>query len=258
MRICICSDQSQIARVGANQFSEVMKENSKAVLGLATGSTPLPIYQELISRYKAGEISFAGAQAFCLDEYLGLPAGHPESYSSFIRREFTAQVDFDDTTVHLPAGQSPEGTFVAEEYDSQIAAAGGVDLQILGVGANGHIGFNEPGGSLDSKTHVGILAQKTREDNARFFDGDISQVPDKCVTQGLGTILKARKVLLVATGKQKAEAVAALVEGAVTSMWPASVLQAHNDALILVDEDAASLLKNKDRYTNSLVSPDDL
>lgn len=258
MRICICSDQSEIARVGANQFTQLLTEKPEAVLGLATGSTPLPIYQEIIRRFQNGQVSFAKAQAFCLDEYLGLPAGHPESYSSFIRREFTAQVDFDDTTVHLPAGQESEGTFVAEEYDNQIAAAGGIDLQILGVGANGHIGFNEPGGSLASKTHVGILAQKTREDNARFFDGDLSQVPSECVTQGLGTIMKARKVLLVATGTQKAEAVAALVEGAVTAMWPASVLQAHNDALILVDEEAASLLKNKERYSNSIVSAQSL
>lgn len=251
MQVAVLPSQEQIANVGARRFIGILGRNPQAVIGLATGSSPLGIYQALIRAYRAGEVSFRQAQAFCLDEYVGLPADHPEAYQNFIRREFTDQVDFDPQAVHAPAGDSSDPVAAAREYDAQIGAAGPVALQILGIGSDGHIGFNEPGGALTSRTHLGFLTEQTRSDNARFFAGDINQVPVACLTQGLGTIMEAEELLLVATGAGKAQAVRELVEGPVSARWPATVIQAHPRAVILLDEEAASLLSDKDHYRNA-------
>ncbi len=248
MNIVVLSSTDEIAKAGADLYTDLLNAKPDAVIGLATGSSPVPIYDELIRRYEAGEVSFRDAKAFLLDEYVGLSADHPENYKNFIRRVFTSKVDFAPGAVNSPDGTAANPKAAAAEYEALIVENGPVDLQILGIGTDGHIGFNEPGGSLSSTTHTQVLTEQTRSDNARFFDNDINQVPQYCITQGLATIGRAKKIVLVAQGEQKADAVAALVEGGVSALWPASVLQFHNDATILVDEGAASKLALKDFY----------
>ncbi len=248
MKIAVLPSASQIGSVAADMFTDLLEQEPSAVLGLATGSSPLPIYTELIRRFQAGEVSFADATAFLLDEYVGLPSDHPETYRNFIDRVFVSKVNFAPGAVEGPDGQAPDPAAAAVAYEKAIRASGGIDLQILGIGTDGHIAFNEPGGSLSSLTHTQVLTEQTRYDNARFFDGDISRVPKLCLTQGLGTIGRAKKVVLVAQGEQKAEAVAQMVEGPVSALWPATVLQFHNDATILVDEAAGSELRMLDHY----------
>lgn len=248
MKIAILPDNDAIGSVGADFIEKLYREKPEAVLGLATGSSPLPVYQELIRRYEAGRITFENGRAFTLDEYVGLPPEHPERYSNFIRSNFVSHVNFPEGALKTPDDKAESIEEAAGEYDKSIAAAGGVDLQILGIGTDGHIAFNEPGESLTSRTHVGFLTEQTRRDNARFFDGDIDQVPTQCVTQGLGTIMEARRLVLIAQGKGKAPAVRELVEGPISARWPATIIQMHPNAWILLDEDAASLLENTDYY----------
>ncbi|MDO5721944.1 MAG: glucosamine-6-phosphate deaminase [Actinomycetaceae bacterium] len=248
MRIAILPDNEAIGKVGADLIEELFNRKPEAILGLATGSSPLPIYQEVIRRHRGGKVSFAKGRAFTLDEYVGLPVEHPQRYRNFIRQEFTDQVDFRDEEVNSPEGNAEDLAQACADYDQAIKDAGGVDLQILGIGSDGHIAFNEPGGSLASRTHVGVLTEQTRTDNARFFDDDLNQVPTHCVTQGLGTIMEARRLVLVAQGDNKAEAVRQMVEGAISAHWPATIMQMHPDAWILLDEQAASKLKLSDYY----------
>lgn len=212
------------------------------VLGLATGSTPLPVYQELARRVAAGRLSLASARAFLLDEYVGLPPGHPQSYRAFITRELEAHADLAAGAVQGPAADADDIPAACAAYEAAIRAAGGVDLQLLGVGSDGHIGFNEPGSSLASRTRIKTLTDQTRQDNARFFDS-LDDVPRHVVTQGIGTILDARHLVLLAFGPGKAVAVAQAVEGPVTALVPASALQLHPHATVLVDEAAATQLK---------------
>ena len=251
MEVIVPKDSTQIAPIAADAICELLERKPDAVLGLATGSSPLPLYAELIRRYKAGEVSFARAQAFTLDEYVGLPSDHPQAYSNVIRTEFTAHVDFADDAVHSPDGLASDLRQSCAGYEAKIAEAGGVDLQILGVGTDGHIAFNEPGSSLASRTRIKTLTPQTRLDNARFFDGDLDQVPQHCLTQGLGTIMEARHVVLFASGEGKAEAAWNLVEGPVSAMWPATILQHHPHATVLLDEGAASKLENLDYYRDT-------
>lgn len=248
MRVAVLPDAAAIGRVAADSVEELLAARPDAVLGLATGSSPLPLYDELTARASGGRLSFSRAWAFTLDEYVGLPAGHPESYGSFIRREFTDRVDFVPGAVHGPDGTAADLQAEAARYDAAIRTAGGIDLQVLGIGADGHLAFNEPGGSLSSRTHVGVLTRRTRQDNARFFDGDVEAVPTRCLTQGLGTIMEARKLVLIATGAGKAAAVREMVEGAVSARWPATLIQFHPDALVLLDEAAAAELTLVDYY----------
>jgi len=215
-----------------------------AVLGLATGSSPLPVYAELLRRRDAGDLSFDGVQAFTLDEYVDLPRAHPQSYHAVIRREFTEAAGI---TVDAPNSEATDIPAEAARYETAIRNAGGIDVQLLGIGTDGHIGFNEPGSSLASRTRVKTLTPQTRADNARFFDS-IDDVPVHVLTQGLGTILEARHLVLVATGEGKAAAVAAAVEGPVSAMCPSSVLQLHRHVTFVVDEAAAADLRLTDYY----------
>ncbi len=248
MQVVVLSSNEEIASTAADMYTNLLVAKPNAVIGLATGSSPLPVYNELIARYQAGKVSFKDAQAFLLDEYVGLDSDHPQAYRNFVERVFVSHVDFAPGAVHGPEGTAANPKQAARDYEALIAASGGVDLQILGIGTDGHIGFNEPGGSLSSTTHTQVLTEQTRQDNARFFDDNIDLVPKYCITQGLATIGRAKKVVLVAQGEQKADAVAAMVEGGVSALWPASALQFHNDATILVDEAAASKLRLKDYY----------
>jgi glucosamine-6-phosphate deaminase len=242
MEAIILADGKAIARLAADAIGSLLQRRPDAVLGLATGSSPLAIYDELAARCAAGSISFADARGFTLDEYVGLPADHPERYRNVIDKEFVSRVDIDPAAVHGPDGLASDIPAACAAYEAAIAQAGGVDLQILGIGTDGHIGFNEPGSSLASRTRIKTLTRQTRLDNARFFDNDLNAVPTHCLTQGLATIMAARHVVLVATGVRKAQAVHQLVEGAVSAMWPATVLQHHPHATVLLDDAAASRL----------------
>ncbi len=213
------------------------------VIGLATGSSPLAVYRELARRHREEGLSFAHAKGFLLDEYVGLPAGHPEGYRAVIQREVVDRLDIPTEAVLGPDGSATDLPAACAAYERAIAEAGGVDVQILGIGTDGHIAFNEPGSSLASRTRVKTLTAQTRRDNARFFGGDVDAVPQHVLTQGLGTILDARHLVLVADGRGKAEAVHQMVEGPVSAMWPGSVLQLHPHVTVLVDEAAAGRLQ---------------
>lgn len=249
MEVVILGGSRQIGRLAADAVEKLVRRKPDAVLGLATGSSPLPVYDELASRHQQG-LDFSMASGFALDEYVGLPAGHPESYREVIRREFTSRVNIPPENVQGPDGTADDIPAACDSYEDAIAAAGGVDLQLLGVGTDGHIGFNEPGSSFASRTRIKSLIEQTRRDNARFFDR-LADVPHHVLTQGLGTIMAARHVVLLATGAQKARAVRDFVEGPVAAICPASILQFHPHATILLDEAAASGLKLADFYRHT-------
>jgi glucosamine-6-phosphate deaminase len=249
MEIVILGGSRQIGKLAADAIEQLLRRKPAAVLGLATGSSPLPVYDELAARHEQG-LDFSRASGFALDEYVGLPAGHPESYREVVRREFTNRVNIAPENVHGPDGTATDIPAACDAYEQAIAAAGGVDLQLLGVGTDGHIGFNEPGSSFASRTRIKSLIEQTRRDNARFFNS-LAEVPHHVITQGLGTIMAARHVILLATGAQKAQAVRDFVEGPVAAICPASVLQFHPHATVLLDEAAASALKLADFYRHT-------
>ena len=257
MEIVILPDNRAIGSLGADAIGNLLQRRPDAVLGLATGSSPLAIYDELAARCAAGSVSFAKASGFTLDEYVGLPADHPESYRNVIDKDFVSRVDFAPGTIQGPDGLAEDIPAACAAYESAIAQAGGVDLQILGIGTDGHIGFNEPGSSLASRTRIKTLTRQTRIDNARFFDGNVDAVPTHCLTQGLATIMSARHVVLVATGPGKAEAVHHLAEGAVSALWPGTILQHHPHVTVLLDGAAASRLQLADYYRETYLSKPD-
>ncbi|KZE63090.1 glucosamine-6-phosphate deaminase [Micrococcus luteus] len=248
MEVVILPDAAALGRHGADAVAAHVAARPEAVLGLATGSSPLPVYDELARRVRDGELSLRSCRAFLLDEYVGLPAGHPESYRTVIEREFVARTDIAPEAVHGPDGGAADVPGACAAYEEALREAGGVDVQLLGVGTDGHIAFNEPGSSLASRTRIKVLAEQTRRDNARFFDGDLDQVPTHCLTQGVGTILDARHLVLLARGEGKAEAVRQLVEGPVSARWPVTALQLHPHVTVLVDEAAAGRLELAGEY----------
>lgn len=250
MEVIILPSSKEIGALAADAIEALVRNKSNAVIGLATGSSPLPIYNELARRHDEEGLNFTQVRGFALDEYVGLPVGHYESYREVIRREFTNRVDVAPENVHGPDGASEDIASACRQYEDAIVASGGIDLQILGVGTNGHIGFNEPGSSLASRTRIKTLAEQTRQDNARFFD-TIDQVPHHVVTQGLGTIMDARHVVLVASGAGKADAVRDFVEGPVSASCPASVLQFHPRATVIIDEAAAAKLVGAATYRHA-------
>lgn len=243
MEVVITESAQESGRLAADAIEQLYRDRPDAVLGLATGSSPLSVYAQLAERVSQGSLSLSRAQAFMLDEYVGLPADHPQRYRNVIEQEFVRKVDIDPGNVHGPDGLAADLAAACAAYDAAIDLAGGVDLQILGVGTDGHIAFNEPGSSLASRTRVKTLTSQTRRDNSRFFDDDVDKVPRHCLTQGIGTIMRARHLVLLASGRGKAEAVHQLVEGPVSAMWPATVLQLHAHVTVLVDEAAASRLQ---------------
>ncbi len=248
MEIVICATPEEAGEVAAARVAQVVKNaGPQAVLGVATGSSPLALYASLAERVAEGEIDLSQASAFALDEYVGLPASDPQSYASIINETVTVPLHMDPAKVHVPDGNAENLKQACEDYEAAIKAAGGVDVQILGIGSNGHIGFNEPSSSLASRTRIKTLNERTRQDNARFFPS-IDDVPRHCLTQGLGTIMDARAVVLVAQGEGKADAVAALAEGPVSTMCPGSILQMHRTVTVVVDEAAASKLKLREYY----------
>ncbi|MGV9712582.1 glucosamine-6-phosphate deaminase [Gordonia sp. NPDC003424] len=257
MEVVILPGEAEIGRAAGDTIAALLSAKPTAVLGLATGSSPIAIYDDLIARHRAGALSFAEARAFTLDEYVGLPEGHPERYRTVIDSVFAGQVDFAPGAVSGPDGLADDIPAACAAYEDAIRAAGYVDLQILGIGTDGHIAFNEPGSSLASRTRIKTLTAQTRKDNARFFGDDIEAVPHHCLTQGLGTIMQARHIVLVATGRQKAEAIHHLVEGAVSALWPATILQHHPHTTVLLDEAAARRLQLVDYYRETYLSKPD-
>jgi glucosamine-6-phosphate deaminase len=251
VEVVIVPDPEAAGVVVADAVSRLIDRRPTAVLGLATGSSPLPAYRELSRRVADGRLSLGAAQAFLLDEYVGLTPGHPQAYRSVIRRDLLAGVDLPDEAVRSPDGAAADLEAECRAYEAAIADAGGIDLQIVGIGADGHIGFNEPASSLASRTRIKTLTARTRADNARFF-GRPEDVPRHVITQGIGTILESRHLVLVATGASKAEEIALAVEGPLTAMVPASAIQLHPHASVVVDEAAAGRLALTDYYRDAL------
>lgn len=236
----VIQDAASAARLVADAIADLVARRPDAVLGLATGSSPLGVYVELERRCRAGSLSLARARGFLLDEYVGLPEDHEQRYRAVIERELVSRVDLSPGSVQGPDGLADDLPAACAAYEHAIRAAGGVDVQLLGIGSDGHIGFNEPGSSLASRTRIKTLTASTRSDNARFFGGDVAAVPTHCLTQGLGTISEARHIVVLAFGEAKADAVAQLVEGPVSARWPATVLQHHPHVTVLLDEGAAA------------------
>jgi glucosamine-6-phosphate deaminase len=248
MEVVPLGSAAEIATAAADVVEAVVRRKPAAVLGLATGSSPLPAYRELIRRHQAGTgPSYAAVTCFNLDEYVGLPPGHEQSYRATIARELTDGLGIRPDQVNGP-DPSPDGLPSAgERYEALIAQAGGVDVQFLGIGSDGHLAFNEPGSSLASRTRIKTLTAQTRKDNARFF-GSPDEVPNHVLTQGLGTILEARHLLVIAAGEGKADAVTASVEGPLSASCPASVLQLHPHVTVLLDPAAAARLDRLGYY----------
>ncbi|MFI9275658.1 glucosamine-6-phosphate deaminase [Kitasatospora sp. NPDC052896] len=247
MEVVIVPDAAAGGELIASAIAHLLTGKPDALLGVATGSTPLPIYQALATKVRQGAVDVSRARVCQLDEYVGLPAGHPESYRSVVLREVVAPLGLSEDAFLGPDGGAADIAAACAAYDRALAEAGGVDLQLLGIGTDGHIGFNEPCSSLASRTRIKTLTQQTREDNARFFDS-LDEVPHHVITQGIGTILEARHLVLLATGEAKAEAVALSVEGPLSALVPASALQLHPHATVVVDEAAASELKLADYF----------
>ena len=243
MEIIIQPTPEAATAIAARLVAGVIRKKSGCVLGLATGSTPVLLYRELI----AMKLDWRKVTTFNLDEYIGLPPEHSQSYHSFMRENLFQHVNVPKKNVNIPDGLAKDIPKFCAKYEKQIRAAGGIDLQVLGIGTDGHIGFNEPTSSLASRTRIKTLTPQTRRDNARFF-GSEDKVPHHCITMGIGTILDARHNLLLAFGKGKARAIAEAVEGPVTSMNPASVLQLHAKTTVCLDEAAASELKLIEYY----------
>lgn len=244
MKLIIADDYDSMSRTATSMVAEELKRNRKLVLGLATGSTPLGMYKELIRIHREEGLDFSGVTTFNLDEYLGLDPNHDQSYHYFMFHNLFNHINVDKDRVHIPDGKAKDTEAFCREYEKMIKEAGGIDIQILGIGANGHIAFNEPGSPADSRTRVVSLTPQTIKDNARFFK-DESEVPRKALSMGIGTISEARKIILLASGKNKADAIVKIMEGPRTVQVPASLLSEHSDATVIVDREAASRLTRK-------------
>lgn len=251
MEVIITGSAQDTGKTAAEAIAQLYADKPHAVLGVATGSSPVVIYDDLGRRVREGSLSLADATAFLLDEYVGLAPDHPEGYRNVVARDFVAKVDIDPANVHGPDGSAADLVAACTAYEEALWAADGVDLQILGVGTDGHIAFNEPGSSLSSRTRIKTLTSQTRHDNARFFGDSVDAVPRHCITQGVGTIMEARHVVLVANGRGKAQAVHQLVEGSISAMWPATILQLHPHATVIVDQAAASRLQLAGYYAET-------
>jgi glucosamine-6-phosphate deaminase len=247
MEIIITQTYQEMSRLAARMVAKVLNSKPNAVLGLATGSTPLALYQELVRMHKEEGLDFSQVTTFNLDEYVGLNRNHPQSYHYFMYENLFKHINVPKQNVYIPSGTTDNYQAFCRWYEQRIKECGGIDLQILGIGSDGHIAFNEPTSSLGSRTRIKTLAKQTIEDNARFFKNR-EEVPVYAITMGVGTIMEAKQVVLVANGVKKANAVAQAIEGPVTSMITASALQTHPDVTYFLDREAASELKMIDYY----------
>lgn len=248
MEIIIQPDSQQASQIAARIVARLVREKPHAVLGLATGNTPLQLYRDLVRMHRESGLDFGDMTSFTLDEYVGIPPAHPSSFHSYMWAHLFSHINMPKERINIPDGLTADIPASCRKYEQAIRSAGGVDVQVLGVGTNGHIGFNEPSSSLSSRTRIKTLAEETRRGAAAAFGGE-EAVPTHVITMGLGTIMDAKMCLLLAFGKKKAAAVAKMVEGPVTAMVPGSILQMHPRTVIILDEDAASELKMADYYT---------
>ncbi len=247
MEVIIKKDYDEMSKEGALIVADLVKNVPNCVLGLATGSTPIGLYKELIRMHKNEGLDFSKVTTFNLDEYCGLPPSHDQSYHYFMHDNLFNHININPENIHVPSGTAPDVEGFCEWYEMQIEGAGGIDLQVLGIGGDGHIAFNEPGSSLGSRTRMKTLTEETVEDNARFF-AKKEDVPRYAITMGVGTIMEARHCLLFCNGEKKAETIAKAIEGPITADITASALQMHPMATFILDEPAASKLKRYDYY----------
>jgi glucosamine-6-phosphate deaminase len=245
VRLTLYTTESEVAAAAAERVAEVLAGNAAAVLGLPTGRTPMHLYRLLARLGDEGALDFGRATTFNLDEFLGIGPDHPGSYHAYMRQHLFAHVNLPSVRVHLLRGDTSDPVGECERYEADIESAGGIDLQLLGIGSNGHIGFNEPGPCLMARTHRASLRPGTRRANAIFFGGDANAVPEEALSMGMGTILQARRIVLMATGKSKARAVARTVSGPLTTRVPASFLQLHRDVELICDHAAAALISDE-------------
>ncbi|KAI9281127.1 glucosamine-6-phosphate isomerase [Sporodiniella umbellata] len=271
MRLIVREDYEEVTSYVANYVKERINQFKPSaerpfVLGLPTGSSPVGVYKNLVEMFKAGEISFKHVVTFNMDEYVGLPRDHPESYHSFMWKHLFMHVDIVPENVHILDGNAPDLDEECKKFEADIARVGGIELYLGGIGPDGHIAFNEPGSSLTSRTRVKTLAYETIIANARFFDGDISKVPKLALTVGVATVMDAREVLVIITGAHKAIALANCIEGGVNHMWTVSAIQMHPKGLVVCDEDATLELhvktvkyfKSIEHVHQSLIGPENL
>jgi glucosamine-6-phosphate deaminase len=247
MEVVVHKTYEEMSRAAAHLVADVLNTKPNAVLGMATGSTPLGLYQELVRMHREEGLDFSQVTTFNLDEYVGLGPKHEQSYHHFMHDNFFKHVNISPSNIYIPSGTTSNYRAFCEWYEQRIKECGGIDVQILGIGSDGHIAFNEPGSSLSSRTRLKTLARSTIEDNSRFFKHS-DDVPIYAITMGVGTILEASTLVLLGCGANKAAAVAAMVEGPVTSMITASALQLHPSAMVFLDESAAANLKMRDYY----------
>lgn len=244
MRVIIVENYEEMSQKAAQMVASQIFLNPKSVLGLATGSTPVGMYKELIRMHKQGGLDFSQATSFNLDEYYGLPKTNKQSYDHFMRETFFDHINMSEEKRHIPNGLAKDIEKECHDYDQSISDIGGIDIQILGIGANGHIGFNEPNINFEARTHLVKLDEQTIKDNARFFKSE-EEVPHKAISMGMKTIMQSKKIVLMASGANKAEAIQKTIEGKITSDLPASMLQIHKDVVFILDKEAASELKNR-------------
>lgn len=241
MKVLVEKNYDKMSKKAAYLVKQQIKEKSDSVLGLPTGSTPLKMYEELVEMYNKGEVDFSKITTFNLDEYLGLSPDHPQSYHYYMYNNLFDHINIKEKNIHILDGKTENIKKECEEYEKKIEKAGGIDLQILGIGPNGHIGFNEPSRSLKDKTHLVKLSENTREANSRFFDSK-EEVPKKALTMGISTILKADKIIIMAAGESKASAINKTLSGQIDTCTPSTLLQTHPDVTVIVDQKAALYL----------------
>lgn len=239
MKVVVVKNYNEISCQTAQLITDHIINKKNSILGLATGSTPIGVYQELIRKFQRGELDFSKVVTFNLDEYYGLSPEHPQSYYFFMWNILFKHINLKKENIHLLNGVTKNIAKECKQYEDLIQKSGGIDLQILGIGNNGHIGFNEPDISLNSRTHLVNLTAKTIRANSRFFN-NIQEVPRQAITMGIGTIMRAKKIILLANGKRKARVVERTINGPITTKVPATVLQLHNDVTIIIDQEAAS------------------
>lgn len=241
IKVVVCNDYEEVSDKAAEIMLSLVKSKPNAVLGLATGSSPIGLYQRMIKDHQENGTSYKDITTFNLDEYVGLPVSHPESYYSFMHRNLFDYIDINEENVHIPSSQGNDLQANCNAYNNALDQYH-LDIQVLGIGSDGHIGFNEPNTPFDSVTHITDLKESTIKDNARFFDNDISKVPTQAITMGISNVMSAKKIILIATSEHKAQAIYDTVRGEKNISCPASALQDHPDTVIIIDKAAAKLL----------------
>ncbi|KIY23802.1 glucosamine-6-phosphate deaminase [Mesobacillus subterraneus] len=252
MEMIVAKNYEELSQISAQMIAEFIQKKQDAVLGLATGSTPVGMYKKLIGYHNKEGLDFSKIITFNLDEYVGISPNHPQSYHKFMKETFFSHINISTSNIHIPRGDQPQIEKQCESYEQAIKDAGGIDIQVLGIGSNGHIGFNEPGSSPEEKTRVVQLTESTIQANARFF-GDEALVPRLAISMGIKTILESsKKIILLASGEEKANAVQGMIEGEISTQLPASLLQLHKNVIVIADQPAAKNLKMINKSLNSV------